>query len=260
MFPTVPFRGLTVRKTSSEHSPMTPRRAITTLVVANLIIIVFAIILGFSTAGKPSRYFGEGRFTTGFSCAQLLATAFLSGRIFLARRPLASNVGPLSAAWVWAFIAAGFVFLAGDDAFRIHERLDATLHATLHMQETEFTDRLDDGIIAIYGFIGLAILWLFRKDIFFFHQIRRPLRGGFLCLFASVACDAISNGEQFPAWLSGNVATEKRLNSWFAVGDGAFTLLAEGFFLAAFYLANRATTASPHHAMQPTASVPHRPI
>lgn len=238
---------------------MTPRRVLTTLVVANLIIIVFAIILGLSTAGKPSRYFGEGRFTTGFSCAQLLATAFLSSRIFLARQPLASNVGPLSAAWVWAFIAAGFVYLAGDDAFQIHEQLDATLHATLHIQETEFTDRLDDAIIAIYGFIGLAVLWLFRKEIFFSHQIRKPLRGGFLCLFASVACDAISNGDQFLAWLSSNVATEKRLNSWFGVGDGAFTLLAEGFFLAAFYLVNRATIASPRPAMQSTVSVPQSP-
>ena len=67
----------------------------------------------------------------------------------------------------------------------------------------------------------------------------------FVCL---VLCDTISNGEDFLVWLYGNVATAKRLNSWFAVGDGAFTLLAEGFFLAAFYLSSRATIQSPHDA------------
>ncbi len=219
---------------------MTPRRAITTTVVANLIIVAFAIILGL-VSGKPSRYFGEGRFTTAFSCAQLLAVAFFSSRIFFARRPLASKVGSISAAWVWVFIAASFVFLAADDAFEIHERLDRIIHSTFHIRETAWTDRLDDAIIAIYGFIGLAILWLFRREILFFKHIWRPLSGGFLCLLASVVCDAISNGEQFLVWLCGNVATAKRLNGWFSVGDGAFTLLAEGFFLTAFYLSNRAT-------------------
>lgn len=227
---------------------MTPRRAITTTVVANLIIIAFAIILGLVTAGKPSRYFGEGRFTTIFSCAQLLAVAFFSSRIFLARRPLASKLGPISTAWVWVFIAAGFAFLAADDAFEIHERFDRIIHSTFHIRETAWTDRLDDAIIVIYGFIGLAILWLFRTEILFFNRIWRPLGGGFLCLLVSVVCDAISNEDQFLVWLCGNVAVGKRLNSWFSAGDGAFTLLAEGFFLAAFYLSNRATIESSSHA------------
>jgi hypothetical protein len=215
---------------------MTPRRAIATTVTANLIIIAFAVVLGLVTADRPSRYFGEGRFTTAFSCAQLLAVAFLSSQIFLARRGLAAQIGSISAAWVWVFIAAGFVFLAADDAFEIHERLDRIIHMAFHIRETAWTDRLDDAIIAMYGFIGVAVLWIFRTEILFFRQMWRPLGVGFVCLCASIICDAVSNDESFLVWLWGNATAARRLNSWFAVGDGAFTLLAEGFFLVAFIL------------------------
>jgi hypothetical protein len=147
---------------TDERPLMTPHRAITTAVVTNLIIVTLAIILGLVT-GKPSRYFGEGRLTTSVSCLPLLTVAFISSRIFLARRPLASTVGSISAAWVWALIAVGFAFLAADDALEIDERLDRIIHETFQIQETVWTDHLDDAIIGIYGFIGLAILWLFRK-------------------------------------------------------------------------------------------------
>jgi hypothetical protein len=236
--------GMAARR--EEWGSMTPRRAIATTVVANLLVITFAVVLGLVTTGKPSRYFGEGRFTTAFSCAQLLAVAFLSSRIFRARRPFASMIGSISAAWVWAVIAAGFVFLAADDAFEIHERLDRIIHSVFLIRETAWTDRLDDAIIAMYGLVGVTILWMFRTEILFFREIWRPLGGGFVCLCASVVCDAVSNEEHFLIWLWGDVATAKRLNTWFAVGDGAFTLLAEGFFLAAFYLANRAAVRWSH--------------
>jgi hypothetical protein len=226
---------------------MTARRAITITVSANLTIIALAITLGLIPAGKPGRYFGEGRFTTVISCVQLLVTAFFSSRIFFARQAHAAKLASISAAWVWVVIAAGFVFLAADDAFQIHERLDHTIHRTLDMQETPWTDRLDDVIIALYGLIGLVILWLCRQEICYFSQIWRPLGGGFLCLFVSVVCDTISNDEEFLGWLFGNIATAKTLRSWISVGDGAFTLLAEGFFLAAFYLSHR-TAFTPRHS------------
>jgi hypothetical protein len=229
-------------------------RPITTAATANLLIIALAILLGLLTTGKPSRYFGEGRFTTAVSCAQLLAIAFFSSRIFLARRPMAAPLGPISGAWVWGFIAAGFGFLAADDAFEIHERLDRIIHEAFHIQETAWTDRLDDMIIALYGCLGFSILWLFRREILFFKPMRRPLAGGFACLFVSVACDTISNDEHFLIWLFRDTATAKRLNTWFAAGDGALTLLAEGFFLAAFYLSHRSAIASSHHTLRQTAS------
>jgi len=217
-------------------------RAVIIALAANLVLIGFAVCLGLFKTGNPSRYFGEGRFTTAFSCAQLLAVAWFSLKIFVVRRPVASTLGFLSCAWVWAAMGAGFIFLAADDAFQIHEQLDGIIHKLLHAKQTAVTDRLDDAIVGIYGVIGLAVLWLFRGELLVFKQMWRVFGGGFLCLFASVACDAISNGDQFLIWVTGNVAMGKKLDGWFSVGDGGFTLLAEGLFVAAFYLSSLAAT------------------
>lgn len=212
---------------------------ITTIIVADLIIVTVAVMLSLMTTGKPSRYFGEGRFTTVISCVQLLAVAFFSSRIFVARQSHALQVGSLSGAWVWRFIAIGFVFLAADDAFQIHEWLDHIVHRMLDLQETAWTDRLDDAIIALYGLIGLALLWLFRREICCFTGIWKSLSAGFLCLFISIVCDTLSNDEQLLFWLFTNVRTGQSVKGWISVGDGAFTLLAEGVFLGGFYLANQ---------------------
>jgi hypothetical protein len=218
---------------------VTVHPAITTILVANLLIVAVAVLLGLMTNGKPSRYFGEGRFTTAISCVQLLAVAFFSIRMFLKRRSVTPKGRPMSGAGVWALIAMGFVFLAADEVFQIHERLDDMIHGALALRETPWTDRLDDAIIALYGTIGVAVLWLFRNEISSFREIRRPLWGGFFCLSLSVICDTVSNEDHFLVWLCGNVVTANQLNAWVSVGDGACTLLGEGFFLAAFYLSHQ---------------------
>jgi len=68
-------------------------------------------------------------------------------------------------------------------------------------------------------------------------------------------CDTISNDEHFLVWLFGDTATARRLNRWFAVGDGAFTLLAEGFFLVGFYLSYRAANQSSNQEHRPASQL-----
>jgi hypothetical protein len=205
--------------------------------------VLVAILLGLSTTGKPSRYFGEGRFTTFVSCVQLLVVTLLSTRIVLARRSWSYTVDPsAAAAWVWGLIAGGFAFLAADEALQIHERLDFVIHKALDIRETALTDRLDDAIIATYALFGAGILWYFRRELLFFKPSGKLLGAGFVCLFGSVLCDALSNDEVVIVLLLGHTQWSMKLVQWIAVGDGTFTLIAEGFFVAAFYLSYRATS------------------
>jgi hypothetical protein len=220
----------------------TSQLVITTILLTDIIIVLVAIALGISTTGKPSRYFGEGRFTTFVSCVQLLAVTLLSTRIFLARRSWIYTVSPSAAAWVWSLIAGGFAFLAADEALQIHERLDLVIHKALNIRETALTDRLDDAIIAIYALFGVGILWYFRRELLFFKPSGKLLGAGFVCLFGSVLCDALSNDEVVIVLLLGHTEWSTKLVQWIAVGDGSFTLIAEGFFVAAFYLSYRATS------------------
>jgi hypothetical protein len=199
-------------------------------------------MLGLVKTGNPSRYFGEGRFTTAISCGQLLLAAFFSFSIFQARR--AQTVGRESAGyWLWAFVAGGFVFLAADDAFQFHEQMDKVINKIFHLPKTALTDRIDDAIICLYALIGLWVLWMFRKEMRDFRRMLLPLIVGFVFAFASMVCDTLGNREDVFFWLTNDRALAKRLEGWADTGDGAFTLLAEGMFAGAFYFGWRESRA-----------------
>jgi hypothetical protein len=108
------------------------------------------------------------------------------------------------------------------------------------LQETSWTDRLDDAIIGAYGLVGIAVIWQFRHELLRHEEIKDSVRWGFACLAASVVCDALSNRNDILAWLSGDPKVGAMLTRWFAVGDGSFTLVAEACFVAGFYLSWKA--------------------
>jgi hypothetical protein len=221
------------------------RARVTTIVLAiECAVIIYAIFRGLGKTGNPGRYFGEGRFTTIISCAQLLLIAFFAGLTFLERRKATPERSIFSGPVLWALVAAGFAFLAADEAFELHERIDIITHQILHLQETPLSDRLDDLLVALYGVIGCGILWKYRLELHSFRKVLPILVAGFACLAASVLCDIISNDETGLKWFFRDAPIPKQLNGWFSAGDGAFTLLGEGFFLAAFYLAYRMTKMS----------------
>ena len=222
-----------------------PSHLLGLIVLANIAVIIFAITLGEVNTGNPSRYFGEGRFTTAISCAQLLAVAFFAVCIFRARRRAVTTTSVRPSRFVWLLVAAGFVFLACDDALQIHEQLDYLIRRAFHLPKTPLTDRIDDALIGVYGLIGLAVLWICRREVLQFRrEMQWPLIAGFVCLVLSILCDSATNNRQFLLSIAPDLATAKWLDGWISTGDGAFMLLGEGFFLAAFALGWRAA-ASP---------------
>jgi hypothetical protein len=201
--------------------------------VADLAIIAFAVVLGLSRIGNPSRYFGEGRFTTFVSAAQLLATAYFAARIYFARQ----QSGAGFARTIWILIAAGFVFLAADDLFQIHEQSARLIRIALGRgRPTAVTRHIDDALIAVYGLVGLTALWICRRELLAFRcEILPPLIAGFVVMLASVICDASAH----PDSALQSILHTGNIGVWLDVGDGAFTLIAEGLFLAAFYAGYR---------------------
>ena len=215
------------------------KRAFRFALGANLIIIALAIAHGLAHSGNPSRYFGEGRYTTAVSCFELLLTAFFAFAIFFARRAVSPDRGWRAGFWVWLMMGSGFVFLAADDALQIHERIGHTINRLLPLTGTPFAGRADDAVIGIYGLIGLFVMWLFRREILEFRVILRPLAIGFVFMFLSVIFDSLGHHEDIFLRLTGDLHRAKKLQGWADVGDGGFTLLAEGMFAVGFYCGRR---------------------
>ncbi|MBI5397571.1 MAG: hypothetical protein HZA91_19920 [Verrucomicrobia bacterium] len=213
---------------------MCPARFLFSIVLLDIVVVLSAVARGLSNTGDPSRYFGEGRYVTFVSCAQLLAIGALSFCIYWKRRGGSPSV--FGAPLVWFLAACGFVFLAFDEVFEIHEAMDFFIHRAFQITETPFTDRIDDAIIALYGVIGLGVMVISRREVLQFRrEMFRPIAAGFAAMLVSVVCDTLSNGYELAVQLTGDPASAKALHDWLSVSDGAFTLLAEAFFVAAFY-------------------------
>lgn len=222
---------------------MSSRQFLRCVVAFNLLLIVFTVAHGLLKTGNPSRYFGEHRYTTYISSAQLLTIGVFAFLTFRKRRqvvaPEAEKRGLFrSPVLVWLLIASGFAFLAVDEVAELHERMDKVIVKALDLPRTPLTERIDDAILASYGLIGLAVLWICRREILPFRRVMlKPLAAGFVCLFIGVLCDTAAHDDHFFHWLTGDLAAAKALNGWFSAAEGAFTLLPEGLFLAAFYAA-----------------------
>ncbi len=233
---------------------MSPRVFLRVMVVFNLVLIVVSILLGLVKTGNPSRYFGEGRYTTFFSAAQLLAVGALAWLTFRQRRRELSATrisSPVASRqyYVWLLVAMGFAFLAVDEIAEMHERMDRWILRALDLPHTPVTDRLDDLIMACFGLIGMGVLWICRKELRpFWPSMKAPMIAGFMGLFLMVLCDTAAQDDDFFLWLTGDLPMAKKLNGWFSAFEGALTLLPEGLFMAAFYAAWHQAREKPHGA------------
>jgi hypothetical protein len=114
-------------------------------------------------------------------------------RIYLWRRaPGEPLLGGLSR--IWLLMAAGFIYLALDEALSLHERLDIFIHHVFAIEETGITDRLDDVIVLFFGIVGAVVMFFHRREFRLLNGFRRLLVPGFVFLVLMVAFDTLNNG------------------------------------------------------------------
>ncbi len=205
----------------------------TRLLGIQLLVLTAAIVMGWYD-DHPSKHFGEGRVVTYFSALQLLVIAWICQKIFKVRNGLWS--GPVLRAphLLWLLIAAGFVFLALDESLQIHEGLDKWFHRVTGLEETPFTDRLDDVLVLSYGVIGLGILLLYRRELLRFQAMLPLLLAGFALMVLMVGVDMLTNRKEFIQRIAAADTDPELLASWFAVVEDAIKVFAEGCLLLGF--------------------------
>ena len=203
----------------------------------NAAAIVAAVVIGLSKNGDPSRYFGEGRILTVFSCLQLLATAYYCWKTARSRGMDRNSLK--SPGTLWLILAAGFVFLAADDALLIHENVDRRLHEIFNIQETAISDRLDDVLIAMYAATALAILYAYRRELVTFRAIFPYLKIAFALTMLQVLLDALGNRPDVLSEIFDDRSTIEAAVDWVDVAEGSAQFFAEALFLVSFFAARR---------------------
>ena len=196
----------------------------------NTIAVVVALII-YQYGGRD--HFGERGFITFLSTFQLLAIAWISGRIAKAKRD-SSDSSKSQKTFVWRVISWGFVFLAADEFLSLHEVTDLFIHDIFNLQETGLTDRLDDLIIAGYGIFGVWLLWVYRNEFKHSKTAITLFKKGFFLLFMMIILDLASN-EQDLLELFFDPKTSNTIQIHLDHLEDSFKVFAEAFFILAFY-------------------------
>jgi hypothetical protein len=125
--------------------------------------------------GEVQFHFAEHKLGTWFSVALLFTAAGLSTLVQWRLRDLRYER-------FWAWSAIGFVFLAFDDWFRLHERMDVMINTAVGLDpEGRYADHLDDVLVALWGLLFLGLFVIYRRHVLTF-------RAMVWCLVAAAGC------------------------------------------------------------------------
>jgi len=210
---------------------MTFRIAIFFVFFWNFIAVITAVAI-FEYNGD--NHFKENGFVTIFSIIQLLAIFFLAYKIFTIRG-FERNLSIMKhSSIVWLIISTGFLYLAADEYFMIHENLDFFIHRIFNIRETGLTDRIDDAIVGIYGLIGVGVLFHFRSELRPYKEAHSFFIYGFSLLLFTVILDGLTNREDM-LQLFFDQSYVSMLKPWLSHLEESLKIFAEAFFILAFY-------------------------
>jgi hypothetical protein len=183
-----------------------------------------------AVGSHPAEQFDEGGVGTWGSCLLLLASAAAAFDTWRARRDPHRFA---TSALLWLVITFGFAYLALDDAFSWHEKLDRFIHRkVLRMEATETSKRMDDWIIGIYGLLALGVLYRFRDETFRVPGLLRVFALAMALLAFQVVLDSLNH----PAFIRSfdEKARRRQARTWLPVAEETVKLVAEGVFLVGF--------------------------
>jgi hypothetical protein len=170
---------------------------------------------------------------TWLSAAHLVAMGVIAWRILVLRKAQTRQPILRSPLLVWALMAAGFLFLAVDELFEIHEQVDRAIHSLFGITETSLTDRIDDLLVLLYLLIGLAAVCIARSELWRYRRTLPFFAAGFGLALAMVVLDVLTNDVDLlrmfvPRAYLGSVFL------WAIVAEDVLKVVAEAFFLLGF--------------------------
>jgi hypothetical protein len=142
------------------------------LIAGVLAFDVVALLIGayvYVDSGRSSHWwFDERSVMASINAGQLLIgglCGLAAYRFFWRLRPQAS-VAESAGIFLWGIGGIGLLIFAVDDFFSIHERLGSSLEGTLALLLPVRVNMPDDLLVLAYAMAGLAVLFVFRMEVF----------------------------------------------------------------------------------------------
>ncbi len=210
---------------------------IRSLIIVEAVTVFIAAIIGFAT-GDTLHLFGECMycFVTLLSSVQLLTISglLLSAALWDKSQSPGGMWG--SSSLILALIGFGFLFLAIDEQWMIHERLDMAIHNVFNLEENSLTDRIDDTILAIYAVLAIATIIAFRDTLARYKAGLPLLIAALVISFASIVADVVTNREDILSTVLGDSSPLfNAVGTMLAIAEEGLKLIAEGLLITLAY-------------------------
>ena len=203
----------------------------------NFTAIATAIIWAILQDETPIEYFEETEVMTVLSSLQLLILAGLCWKTANSRKQVSSQRKTWkSPANLWRILTFGFIFLALDDYFEIHENTDHFIHWILGIQETPATDRIDDIIVISYSVIGSYFIYGFWREFKQYRPAFRLFIAAFILTAIMGVFDWYNNDETLVQYWITNPQYQEFVYDSLQTVEESLKLIAEGVFISAFYV------------------------
>lgn len=206
-----------------------------TLLISLISFDAILILFSVTFPDDPKTYFKEFQLITWISALKLLSTSYIAWKLYKVRNKELDVKGINSQSKIWFLIAAGFLFLFFDEVALIHENIDKAIHIILNMQETGLSDRLDDLIVILYAAVGILILYKYKNEILKFKDAIQYIVIGFIVMIFRTAIDIVTNRADIVPRIINNEDQLIVISNYLAVAEGSGKIIAESFFIVAFY-------------------------
>lgn len=208
------------------------RSFIHAIILVDAIIIIIALSVSLMNPEHPKGPFEEWGMVTIASGLQLFFVSILTMWIFISRCMNEKLKRGNHTYFIWLLIGLGFLFLAADEMFEIHEQMDYSIHSRIGMEENSLSDRIDDGIVASYLVIGIGFLLRFREEFIPYQRASRYVGAGFVLSTIMIVIDVLCNRQDL---LSIFISDSQCCRDvWLAleIFEEMVKLLASGMFLS----------------------------
>ncbi len=210
------------------------RTAITiyaTIIIVNISAVVFSAIF----SERPFILFKEGGLITWLSSANIVMLAGISLCSLLVISFYQEFDSTTKGKFVFLFFCFfGYSFLAIDEWFLVHEKLDFMVHNIFNIEETSLTDRLDDIVVMLYGMCGIFVFWLFGRAFWDDKKIKRCLLIAIILFAVMVLVDIFGNDNYFYKYITDKVYLHDQIWLVLYVIEDSIKLLAETALIIAF--------------------------
>lgn len=185
---------------------------------------------------RPSLYFDEGSLVTYVSGFQLLIIAFIAHKIGRLKTGKKTKILIL-----WKMIKFCFIYLAIDEIFMLHEKLDLLIHYIFSLEETFLTKRIDDIILFSYIIFSFLVLYYYRNELKKYREAFPLFALSILLFIITFGIDLINHSPDDLSFFINDEQSRKIVYRFVGPIEEMFKIWFEGVLLTAFYYCWRIT-------------------